>query len=58
MNTTGTPYPEVTRVILPSSLMIVNSNAFVFSTCLLVAVFRYGIFNTQNNTLSESHYYY
>uniref|UniRef100_A0A2P2NW05 Uncharacterized protein n=1 Tax=Rhizophora mucronata TaxID=61149 RepID=A0A2P2NW05_RHIMU len=29
-------------VILPSSLMIVNSNAFVYSTCLLVVVFRYG----------------
>ncbi len=38
----GPPYPEVTRVNLPSSLMIVHSNAFVYSTCLLVLVFRYG----------------
>jgi hypothetical protein len=28
---------------LPSSLMIVSSNAFVFSTSLLVLVFRYGM---------------
>ena len=39
----GPPYSEVTWVNLPSSLMIVHSNAFVFSTCLLVVVFRYGI---------------
>ena len=39
----GPPYPEVTVVILPSSLMIVHSNAFVYSTCLLVLVFRYGL---------------
>jgi len=38
----GSPYPEVTVVSLPSSLMIVHSNAFVFSTSLLVVVFRYG----------------
>jgi hypothetical protein len=38
----GSPYPEVTVVNLPSSLMIVSSNAFVFSTSLLVLVFRYG----------------
>ena len=31
-------------VNLPSSLMIVSSNAFVFSTCLLVVVSRYGSF--------------
>jgi len=38
----GSPYPEVTVVNLPSSLMIVHSNAFVFSTSLLGVVFRYG----------------
>jgi len=38
----GSPYPEVTVVSLPSSLMIVHSNAFVFSTSLLVVVSRYG----------------
>src|ERR1700709_1073036 len=38
----GSPYSEVTVVSLPSSLMIVHSNAFVFSTSLLVVVFRYG----------------
>jgi len=42
----GPPYPEVTVVNLPSSLMIVHSNAFVFSTCLLVIVSRYGIYIT------------
>jgi len=41
----GSPYPEVTVVSLPSSLMIVHSNAFVFSTCLLGVVFRYGLFS-------------
>ena len=41
-NKNGSPYPEVTVVNLPSSLMIVRSNAFVFSTSLLVLVFRYG----------------
>jgi hypothetical protein len=44
INKNGSPYPEVTRVILPSSLMIDYSNAFVFSTSLLVLVFRYGMF--------------
>jgi len=39
----GSPYPEVTVVSLPSSLMIVHSNAFVFSTSLLGVVSRYGI---------------
>jgi len=29
-------------IALEKSLMIVISNAFVFSTCLLVVVFRYG----------------
>ena len=43
-NKNGSPYPEVTVVNLPSSLMIVHSNAFVFSTCLLVIVSRYGIY--------------
>jgi len=38
----GSPYSEVTVANLPSSLMIVHSNAFVFSTSLLVVVFRYG----------------
>jgi len=38
----GSPYPEVTVASLPSSLMIVHSNAFVFSTSLLVVVSRYG----------------
>jgi len=38
----GSPYSEVTVVSLPSSLMIVHSNAFVFSTCLLEVVSRYG----------------
>jgi hypothetical protein len=38
----GSPYPEVTVVSLPSSLMIVHSNAFVYSTSLLVVVSRYG----------------
>jgi len=38
----GSPYPEVTVVSLPSSLMIVHSNAFVYSTSLLEVVFRYG----------------
>src|SRR5580765_97275 len=38
----GSPYSEVTVVSLPSSLMIVHSNAFVFSTSLLVVVSRYG----------------
>ena len=42
----GSPYPEVTVVNLPSSLMIVSSNAFVFSTRLLVVVSRYGQFVT------------
>jgi len=41
----GSPYPEVTVVSLPSSLMIVHSNAFVFSTSLLVVVSRYGVVN-------------
>ena len=40
----GSPYPEVTVVSLPSSLMIVSSNAFVFSTCLLGVVSRYGYY--------------
>lgn len=40
----GPPYPEVTVVNLPSSLIIVHSNAFVYSTCLLVLVSRYGLF--------------
>ena len=40
----GSPYPEVTVVSLPSSLMIVRSNAFVFSTGLLGVVSRYGMF--------------
>jgi len=40
----GPPYPEVTVVNLPSSLMIVNSNAFVFYTSLLVLVSRYGLY--------------
>jgi len=40
----GSPYPEVTVVSLPSSLMIVSSNAFVYSTCLLAVDFRYGYF--------------
>jgi hypothetical protein len=39
----GPPYPEVTWVNLPSSLMIDYSNAFVFSTYLLVLVFRDGL---------------
>jgi len=30
---------------LPSSFMIVSSLAFVFSTCLLVSVSRYGYVN-------------
>src|SRR5712664_4057878 len=34
INKNGSPYPEVTVVNLPSSLMIVHSNAFVYSTCL------------------------
>jgi hypothetical protein len=38
----GSPYSEVTVVNLPSSLMIVHSNAFVYSTSLLVVVSRYG----------------
>jgi len=38
----GSPYPEVTVVNLPSSLMIVHSNAFVYSTSLLAVVSRYG----------------
>jgi len=38
----GSPYPEVTVVSLPSSLMIVHSNAFVYSTSLLVVDSRYG----------------
>jgi len=38
----GSPYPEVTVANLPSSLMIVHSNAFVFSTSLLEIVSRYG----------------
>lgn len=36
------PSPEVTVVNLLSSLMIVCSNAFVYSTCLLEVVSRYG----------------
>jgi len=40
----GSPYSEVTVVNLPSSLMIVSSNAFVFSTSLPAVVFRYGLF--------------
>ena len=32
-------------VILPSSLMIVSLNAFVYSTSLLVVVSRYGFDN-------------
>lgn len=44
INRNGSPYPEVTVVNLPSSLMIVHSNAFVYSTCLLEIVFRYGIY--------------
>jgi len=40
----GSPYPEVTVASLPSSLMIIHSNAFVYSTCLLVLVSRYGYF--------------
>jgi len=40
----GSPYPEVTVVSLPSSLMIVHSNAFVFSTSLPEVVFRYGFY--------------
>jgi len=45
----GSPYPEVTVVSLPSSLMIVHSNAFVFSTSLLGVVFRYGFLIYKNN---------
>ena len=44
MKRNGTPYSEVTVVSLPSSLMIVHSNAFVFSTSLPEVVFRYGFF--------------
>jgi len=40
----GSPYPEVTVVSLPSSLMIVHSNAFVFSTSLLGVDSRYGYY--------------
>jgi hypothetical protein len=43
INNNGPPYSEVTVVSLPSSLRIVSSNAFVYSTCLLVIVFRYGL---------------
>ena len=47
MKRNGTPYSEVTVVSLPSSLMIVHSNAFVFSTSLPEVVFRYGfVFKT------------
>ena len=42
-NKNGSPYPEVTVVNLPSSLMIVHSNAFVYSTCLLGLDSRYGV---------------
>ena len=38
----GSAYPEVTQANLPSSLMIVHSNAFVYSTCLPVMVSRHG----------------
>ena len=38
----GSPYPEVTVVNLPSSLMIVHSNAFIYSISLLEVVSRYG----------------
>lgn len=44
MKRNGTPYSEVTVVSLPSSLRIVHSNAFVFSTCLPSVVFRYGFY--------------
>lgn len=44
MKRNGTPYSEVTVVSLPSSLMIVHSNAFVFSTSLPEVVFRYGFY--------------
>jgi hypothetical protein len=50
----GSPYPEVTVVSLPSSLMIVHSNAFVYSTSLLGVDSRYGyyvIFNIINKTI-------
>ncbi len=47
-NKNGSPYPEVTVVNLPSSLMIVHSNAFVYSTCLLVLVSRHGVINISN----------
>jgi len=40
----GSPSPKVTVVSLPSSLMIVHSNAFVYSTSLLAVVSRYGYF--------------
>src|SRR6202163_1982436 len=40
----GSPYSAGTVVNLPSSLLIVHSNAFVFSTSLLVVVSRYGFF--------------
>jgi hypothetical protein len=35
---------------LPSSLMIVHSNAFVFSTSLLVVVSRYGVLEVMANS--------
>jgi len=44
MKRNGTPYSEVTVVSLPSSLRIVHSNAFVFSTSLPSVVFRYGFY--------------
>ena len=53
----GSPYPEVTVVSLPSSLMIVHSNAFVFSTSLLGVVSRYGFMMDNDITILLSFSY-
>ena len=54
MKRNGTPYSEVTVVSLPSSLMIVHSNAFVFSTSLPEVVFRYGFVFPLSSVLPEA----
>ena len=52
----GTLSTQRYRVNLPSSLMIVSSNAFVFSTSLLGLVSRYGINNKKILVSSNSVY--
>lgn len=54
MKRNGTPYSEVTVVSLPSSLMIVHSNAFVFSTSLPEVVFRYGFYLNKKKWQNKS----